>query len=167
MKKVSSLAGSDLITCNFWGWIWLHGAGELVPIEEELTAEKYLEILEEVMLPSVRAYTVPHPEQIIFMHNNCPVHTAKIVKRWFQEQQHVQLLKCPRLSCDLNPVEDIWTNAVNTWKPEYERTSAQLLHHIKHQWEMFRGNPQKVHDSVKSVPDRLRCILENRGSWTN
>uniref|UniRef100_A0A0P4W7G1 Transposase Tc1-like domain-containing protein n=2 Tax=Scylla olivacea TaxID=85551 RepID=A0A0P4W7G1_SCYOL len=164
-KSLSSLAESDLVTSSFWGWQWLHGMGELVPIEEDFTADKYLEILEEVMLPSVRAYALPYPEEIVFMHNNCPIHTAKIVQRWFEEQQHIQVLKCPRLSCDLNPLEDIWTSTVSAWKPEYEKTPAQLLHHTESQWETFRSNPQTVYRQVMSVPGRLKCVLQNGGSW--
>ena len=146
--------------------MWLYGVGELAPIEDQLTAEKYLEILEEVMFPSVRCYALPYPEEVIFMHNNCPVHNANIVQRWFKEQRHVQLLKWPKLSCDLNPVEDIWITAVNSWEPEYERTSDHLLHHVERQWEVYRGNPEAVYNNVMSVPQRLKGVLNNGGSWT-
>ena len=45
----------------------MHGVGELTDIDGKFTAEKYIEILEEVMLPSVREYALPYPERIIFM----------------------------------------------------------------------------------------------------
>ena len=34
------------MTANLWGWIFLHGVGELTDIEGRLNAEKYIEILE-------------------------------------------------------------------------------------------------------------------------
>ena len=60
------------------------------------------------------------------MQDNSPIHTARIVQRWFQEQQHVELLDWPSKACDLNPIENIWANIVNVWKPALERTSPEL-----------------------------------------
>lgn len=53
--------------CNVWGWIHLYGVGELTDIKGRLTLDQYLEILEEVMLPTVRAMALPFPEQIVFV----------------------------------------------------------------------------------------------------
>lgn len=41
-----------------------HGPGELVKIEGRFNGQQYIEILEEVLLPSVRAMAVPHPMTI-------------------------------------------------------------------------------------------------------
>lgn len=60
-------ARSGHVTCNTWGWIGLHGVGEVTRLDGRFTADVYLEILEEVMLPSVRAMALPFPERIIFM----------------------------------------------------------------------------------------------------
>lgn len=61
---------SGHVTCNVWGWVHLHGVGELTEIRGRFTAEQYIEILEEVMVPSVRAIALPYPERIIFMQVN-------------------------------------------------------------------------------------------------
>ena len=66
-NNILEVARSGHVTCNVWGWIFLHGIGELAQISGRFTAEKYLEILEEVMLPSVRSFALPYPERIIFM----------------------------------------------------------------------------------------------------
>lgn len=60
-------ARSGHVTVNIWGWVNLNSVGEMTDIEGRFTAEKYLEVLEEVMLPTVRAYTHPYPEKIVFM----------------------------------------------------------------------------------------------------
>lgn len=67
LPHIYEVARSGHITCNTWGWIHLYGAGELVDIEGRFTAEKYIEILEEVMLPTVRVMALPYPERITFM----------------------------------------------------------------------------------------------------
>ena len=153
------------MTANLWGWIFLHGVGELTDIEGRLNAEKYIEILE-VMLPSVWAYALPFPERFIFMQDNSPIHTARIVQRWFQEQQHVELLDWPSKACDLNPIENIWANIVNVWEPAQERTSRELVQHANREWETMRRKPELVFRHVASVPERLRDMIEKGGGWT-
>ena len=66
-QNIYEVARSGHVTCNVWGWIHLYGLGELAEIEGRFTADKYLEILEEVMVPSVRAMALPFPERILFM----------------------------------------------------------------------------------------------------
>lgn len=66
-RHIYQEARSGHVTANVWGWVNLNSIGELVEINGRFTADQYLEILEEVMLPTVRAYTLPFPEQIIFM----------------------------------------------------------------------------------------------------
>ena len=66
-KHVYQEARSGHVTANFWGWINLNCVGELAEISGRFTADKYVELLEEVMLPTVRTYVLPYPEKIIFM----------------------------------------------------------------------------------------------------
>lgn len=54
-ENIYEVARSGHVTCNMWGWVHLYGVGELIPIDGRLTAEKYIEILEEVIVPTVRA----------------------------------------------------------------------------------------------------------------
>ena len=73
--------------------------GELVPIDGKFNGEKYLEILREEMLPSVRAI-YPKPEIIYVVEDNSPVHRAKIAKKWFEEQNHhINIRKYMEFNC--------------------------------------------------------------------
>ncbi|XP_064116690.1 uncharacterized protein LOC135222533 [Macrobrachium nipponense] len=51
-------AMSGRVAVSFWGWMWAYGPGELVKIDGRFTGEKYIKILEEVFLPTVRAIAV-------------------------------------------------------------------------------------------------------------
>ena len=85
------------------------------------------------MLPSVRSYALRYPEKIIFMQDNCPIHTAKTIKRWFAEQRDVELLPWPSKACDLIPIKHVWANIVNCWEPEKEKKTDnlwQLAHRV-------------------------------------
>lgn len=144
----------------------MHGVGELANIEGRLTADKYIEILEEVMLPSVRAYALPYPERIIFMQDNAPIHTARTVRRWIEEQPDVEVLPWPSKSCDLNPIENVWGNIARTWESGMERSARNLFTHTVQAWEAYRGKPQIIHNHVASMPKRLQQVIEKQGGWT-
>ncbi|KAL7630239.1 UNVERIFIED_CONTAM: hypothetical protein RMT77_019618 [Armadillidium vulgare] len=72
-------ARSGHVTCNVWGWINYFTLGELTPITGKFNSDAYLEILEEVFLPSVRSYLFPDQTKILYVQDNSPVHTAKRV----------------------------------------------------------------------------------------
>ncbi|KAK3896200.1 hypothetical protein Pcinc_000122 [Petrolisthes cinctipes] len=158
--------GSGHVTCNVWGWIGLNGVGEVTQIQGKFNADQYLEILEEVVLPSVRCYAIPYPENIVFMQDNCPVHTARVVRRWFEEQPQLELLPWPSNSPDLNPIENVWANITNVWEPTQERSLQQLMRHMETKWEVLRRKPQLIYNMVASVPDRLQSVVNNNGDWT-
>lgn len=131
----------------------LFGLGELTDIQGRFTADQYVEILEEVMLSSVRAYALPYPERVIFMHDRSPIHTAHVITRWFAEQRNIEVLDWPSKGCDMNPIENIWANIVNVWEPENERTRAALEQHTRREWEVLRRKQQLVYNNVTSVPN--------------
>lgn len=117
------------------------------------------------MLPTVRAMALPYPESIIFMQDNCPIHTARVVRRWFEEQRHIELLSWPSNSPDLNPIENVWANIVNVWETGNERNSEQLWQHVEMEWEVMRRKPQMIYNHVESMQRRLQCVIESNGGW--
>ncbi|CAD6223363.1 GSCOCG00011745001-RA-CDS [Cotesia congregata] len=86
-----------------------HGLMELRKVEVPFTAVKYVEVLNNIMYPAARnLFPVGTHPTITFMHDNSPVHKAKIVNAWFQEHPDVNVLPYPPYSPDLNPIENIW-----------------------------------------------------------
>lgn len=108
-----------------------------------------------------------HAEYTMFFFqlDNCPVHTARIVQRWFAEQRDIDLLEWPSKGCDMNPIENCWGNIVNSWIPGEERSSRQLLQHTKVEWERFRRRQEVIYDTVASMRDRLQKVIANGGGW--
>lgn len=165
-QHIYEVQRSGHVTFNVWGWMHLYGLGELADIEGKFTADQYIEILEEVMLPSVRAYALPYPERILYVHDRSPIHTARVVTRWLQEQRNFEVLEWPSKACDLNPIENIWANIVNVWEPAGERTRERLRQHVYDEWEAMRRKPNIVFNHVSSMPDRLQLVIDSNGSWT-
>ena len=118
------------------------------------------------MLPSVRAYAFPYPERVILMHDRCPIHTARAVTRWLNEQRNLEILDWPSKACDMNPIENVWAKMVNVWEPAEERTRRLLQEHTFREWEVLRRTPQLIYDVVASVPRRLQQVIEHNGGWT-
>ena len=59
------------MTVGLWGWMSAFGPGEMTEIEGRLTSHQYVDILEHVMLPSVRAMLIPPPQQIYIAMDQC------------------------------------------------------------------------------------------------
>ena len=100
-----------------------------------------MDILEDVLLPSVRA-VYPAPEHIFMVQDNCPVHTSLLVREWFEEHPSITPLFWPAKSPDLNPIEHLWARMTLEWDHKNERTPSALMEHVREVWEAFRGRPQ-------------------------
>lgn len=98
---------SGRLSMSVWGWISGYGGGALWRIHGHMNGDQYTNILENVMLPSVRVF---QPEnKIKFQHDFSSVHTCVAVQWWFNihrdDVEEVPWVpKCP----DLNPIENVW-----------------------------------------------------------
>lgn len=69
-----------------------------------VTGLQYVDILEEVLLPTVRAMFLPHPEKIRLVQDNSPIHKSRVVQQWLTEHaEDIEVLYWPPRSPDLNP----------------------------------------------------------------
>ncbi|KAK4310713.1 hypothetical protein Pmani_017742 [Petrolisthes manimaculis] len=98
--------------------------------------------------------------------DHCPMHTARVVRKWFKTRKDLQLMDWPTIGYDINPIDNIWRNIVHCWDPERKQSEEELLAHIRTQWELFRSIPKVIGDHVSSIPDRLQSVIENDGDST-
>lgn len=167
-KNVLKTNRSGRISSGYWGWMSDAGPGELVKINGRFTATEYVNILDNVMLPSVRQL-YPHPEPIVFVQDNSPIHTAQIVQQWFQNHEDIQLLNWPAKSPDLNPIENLWGIMVREWEDVEDgpniRTADALDRHVNSVWERLRGR-SVCENLVRSMRERLQTTINTGGLWT-
>jgi len=158
---------SGRITCAMWGWISAHCPGELVEISPHMNAVEYVDILENVLLPSVRRI-YPEDAWPIFrlVQDNSAVHTSHVVQEWFAHHPEIEVLDWPAKSPDLNLIENIWGVIAKSWIPGHERTREALIAHAKNEWEKLRNRPELFTNLSASISHRLESVIAQQGLWT-
>lgn len=156
---------SGRVCSNMWGWISAAGPGELVPIYGRFNAARYLEILSESMLSTVRnVYPEDEYPQITFVQDNSPIHCARRIREWLR-QQNIRVIPWPAKSPDLNPIENLWGLMVQRWDARNERQQEVLTEHCGQVWDSIRGT-DFCESLVSSMRNRLLSVIAQNGGYT-
>ncbi|KAK9701990.1 DDE superfamily endonuclease [Popillia japonica] len=166
-RNVVRIRKSSRISLAYWGWMSSAGPGELTRIEPRMDSREYIRILEDVLLPSVRQI-YPAPQPITFVPDNSAVHTARVVRDWFEDHDEIEVIPWPAKSPDLNPIENLWAAMCNMWDQRdvlVPRNRENLHNHVTEIWESFRGRPT-CGNLATSMRERLQSVIDNNGYWT-
>lgn len=144
-----------------WGCISANGMGNLHICKGTINAERYIEVLEQHMLPSRQRLFRGRP--CIFQQDNARPHSAKVTKAWLHSKG-VRVLDWPACSPDLSPIENVWRIMKRRIRQRRPYTVEQLKLYIKEEWE--RIPPAKLKELVSSVPRRLLSVVKRRGDVT-
>jgi len=158
---------SNRLNIGYWGWMWSYGPGELVEIGGRLNAHQYIDILQDVMLPTVRQQ---YPDgDILFVQDNCSIHRTRIVEDWFDDHPEIIRIAWPAKSPDLNPIENLWASTIRHWDDDYDnpmlRNRAILDRHVKNIWDWHRGQ-NFCQNYVQSMRNRLLEVIQSNGYYT-
>jgi transposase len=130
------------------------------------SAASYLEILEENL------FAIYSPE-MSFMQDNTPIHTARIIKKFFEENS-ISTIDWPPYSPDLNPIEHAWAKLkemIYRLDPDIENYQGSIgdlkdrfNELIEHAWEALG---QEYFDKlIKSTPRRIQAVIKAKGWYT-
>ena len=144
-----------------WGCVSAHGMGNLHICEGTINAERYIQVLEQHMLPSKRRLFQGRP--CLFQQDNAKPHSARVTTAWLRSKR-VQVLDWPACSPDLSPIENVWRIMKRKIRQRRPRTVEQLKSYIKQEWE--RIPPTKLQQLVSSVPKRLLSVVKRKGDVT-
>ncbi len=114
-----------------WGCMSACGMGSL-HIWKGINAERYIQVLEQHMLPSRRRLFQGRP--CIFQHDNARPHTASITTSWLRRRR-IRVLKWPACSPDLSPIENIWRIIKRKMRQRRPKTVEQLEACIRQEWD--------------------------------
>lgn len=165
-RNIYETSRSGRVSVSFHGWMWWGGVGELTNIEGHLDGEQYVHILETSFLPSVRAYAIPHPQPIYMVQDLSPIHTCRVVRRWFAAHPEIVLLDWPPKGADCNPIENLWAYMVQEWHVE-QKTRREIERKATEVWEGVRNRPNLCSNLVDSLQRRLQEVIDANGGWTH
>lgn len=161
---IHSLNRSGRFSVSVWGWISADGIGVCHRIPGTLTALRYRDILENIMLPSVRAI---FNDNFVYQQDNSPIHTANIIRTWCNEN-HVDVLPWPAKSPDLNPIENVWAYMVKRiyhTRNIRPANTEELWQEIQNAWEAVRQN-YDMRSLIGSMRKRLQHTIAAHGGST-
>ncbi len=144
-----------------WGCMSACGMGSLHIWKGTINAERYIQVLEQHMLPSRRRLFQGRP--CIFQHDNARPHTASITTSWLHRRR-IRVLKWPACSPDLSPIENIWRIIKRKMRQRRPKTVEQLEACIRQEWDNIPI--PKLEQLVSSVPRRLQTVIKRRGDAT-
>ena len=145
-----------------WGCFCNNKLGPLVLIEGTLNSDRYIELLEEYLLPFLNNLDV---ENHIFQDDNAPCH-ASIKTRTWKEDNLRETLPWPAQSPDINPIENLWDileRRVRKYKslPTNKNDFFTLL---KEEWDSI--DESQLVRLVKSMPNRIKTVIKSKGNPT-
>ena len=130
------------------------------------TADLYIQVLEYRLLEY-------YYDELIFMQDNAPIHTAKKVKEWFEENG-IDTTDWPLYSPDFNPIEYAWWELkkrvqkmfpkVMNAKGELEEDKKALKEALKATWLTILNS--FFESLVESMPNRIKACIEAKGWHT-
>ena len=144
----------------FWGSFSYTGVGSLYPIEGIMNGDKYMQVINNKVLPDMQD-AFPNNDGI-FQQDLAPCHRANKVKQLFSEKG-ISLLDWPGNSPDLNPIENLWAIV----KLEARKRDCTTLHKmtlaIIDIWFHDPKILQHCSKLVDSMPERVKEVIQKRG----
>jgi len=145
-------------------WAAMHNGGksELVILEENVNGVRYRNILEQHLLPWVRA---TFGENFAFPDDNAPPHRARVTIQ-FLEEEDIMTRPQPAKSPDLNPIEHLWDELQRAVDKRDVKPANlnQLSAALTEEWQELTG--EKLTNLVNSMPRRLQVGINSRGGHT-
>lgn len=143
-----------------WGCISWFGPGTVSPVDGNINANKYQDILEDNLWPVV-AQHFPGGGYI-FQDDNAPVHRARSTVE-YKTRNHIPSLSWPAQSPDLNIIETLWLLIKRKLQSRKQNinSSADLFQEIQNIW--FNITPQYVQSLYNSIPRRIMQVIRLKG----
>jgi transposase len=144
-----------------WGCFCSSGVGQLHIIEGTMNGEKYREILERQLLPSVRSLKLKRGWT--FQQDNDPKHTANETKKWFGKKR-ISVLEWPSQSPDLNPIENLWRELKLKIQSRDPKNITELKKICMQEWNKIASESCKR--LIVNYSKRLAAVITNKGYAT-
>jgi transposase len=146
-----------------WGCICWEGVGTVTPVEGNITASKYQDILEDNLWP-VLARHFPQ-NGYYFQDDNAPVHRARSTQEYVA-RNHINCLSWPAQSPDLNIIENVWLYIKRKLQTRtgWIHSRADLIEEIRRIWTTI--TPAYIQSLYRCIPRRIQHAIRLKGHLT-
>lgn len=141
-----------------WGCMSAKGPGNLHFIEGIMDQNMYLDILKQNLKQSAEKFGLQGSFK--FYQDNDPKHKAQRVKQWLL-YNCPKVLETPPQSPDLNVIENLWSHLKIAIRKHEISNKNQVKAVLQEEWEKI--SPEYCEKLVRSVPNRLRDVIGNKG----
>lgn len=145
-----------------WGCMSAKGVGTLHFVNGLVNAQKYIDILRNSLIPSVE--TLTGNDEWTFQQDGASCHTAKITKKWLQDNSINVLADWPSSSPDLSPIENIWGIMKRKLRSDPQRTVDGLKQRITDIWNSI--TPEYCKKLLDTMPARINAVIKAKGDVT-
>ena len=150
--------GGSIIVWGCFGW---QGVGLSCKIEGNMDALKYVAILQQYYLSSLKNLG-RNNRNSIFQQDNDPKHTSKKASEWIPDNIKTKL-PWPSQSPDLNPIEHLW-QICKLRLNRYDRAPSsinELTERFNNVWlNIEKETCQKL---ITSMPRRIEAVIKVKG----
>ena len=140
-----------------WGGISTMGPTDICVIKGTVNQEKYVEILNDYLLPSANAY---YGNDWVLQQDNAPPHVSRSSQEWLA-QNVPAVLAWPPNSADLSPIENMWGIVKDRVEKENAKTFDNFKADIVKIWTDL--DPELSSRLIAGVPNRLRWCRDHHG----
>lgn len=146
-----------------WGSFSWGGKSSLCFVNHRLNSARYIEILEDYLLPSSERIA---GRDFIFQQDNAPCHSSKLTNTWLK-QQKLKVFKWPAYSPDLNPIENLWgVLARKVYANGRQFNDIQSLREaIVDSWDQIEL--EQCQNLINSMKNRIFDVIRNNGDNIN
>jgi len=156
-----------------WGCFTSNIKGPLVAIQSRATADSYISLLEQHLVPYMNNLQEHGIHGTTFQQNNAPIHKAHRTHHYLS-QKVFQVIHWPASSPDMNPIEHMWAalkSALHTRYPDTKdypggppAVKRMLEERLTTVWADI--GPEVMDRLVESMPRRIAALIEARGWYT-
>ena len=131
------------VSIMVWGCISIHGVGELVLVDGNMNHQKYIDVLETGLLPSITNMFGDRNYPFVFQDDNAPCHRPRAVDDWLNEQD-IRRMMWPAQSPDANIIENVWNDMSKLVANDRPTSRQTLFDSVFRAWASIRSERIRI-----------------------
>ena len=145
-------------------WVCMSGrdVGKLHFIKDTVNADKYKDILKDILLPSIPLWQ-SIGGSYIFQQDGAACHTVQTGKTWL-ENHNIPIIRWVSSSPGLSPIKSLWHKMKKDLRQNPARTVNELKLKLQQIWDNIE--PEECAKLVDIMPNRIKTVIANKGGIT-